>query len=134
QLDRYTWIQKFDAWIERVLSRFPDLIIANSYAGRDHAIARGFPADRFEVIHNGVDLDRFQFDRAGRDRLRREWGIAEDELLVGRVGRVDPQKDFPNFLEASALMARRNSRVRFVTVGNDRPGQEDALRLQADGL
>lgn len=35
--------------------------------------------------------------RAG-ERMRRTWGIAEDEFLIGLVGRLDPMKDHPTFL------------------------------------
>jgi glycosyltransferase involved in cell wall biosynthesis len=133
-LTRYSWIQRFDSWIERKLSRFPDLIIANSEAGRAYSINQGFPADKFVVVHNGVDLDRFRFDREGRDRLRHEWGIQDHEVLIGRVGRLDPQKDYPTFVDAAGLLARQSERLRFVTVGTDRPSEESALKQQADKL
>lgn len=134
EMANYSWIQKFDAWIERTLSRFPDLIIANSNAGREAAIGRGFPPNKFEVIHNGIDLDRFMFDAEGRKRLRAEWGIADNDVLIGRIGRIDPQKDYPTFLKAAAIVQPQDHRVRFVTVGNDRPGQERVLRTQAESL
>ncbi len=133
-LSNYGRIARFDAWIERVLSRFPNLIIANSNAGRNFAVSQGFPAGKFVVIHNGIDLDRFRFDPAGRTRLRAEWGIADEQVLIGRVGRLAPQKDYPTFLECCAILAAANPALRFVTVGNDRPGQQDALRQQAERL
>ncbi len=133
-ITRYHWVNRFDAWIEQVLSRFPNLIIANSNAGRDHAIERGFPADKIIVIHNGIDLDRFKFDPDGRARLRAEWGIEDAQRLVGRVGRLDPQKDFPNFVAAAGIVAETNPDVRFVTVGNDIPGPGDELLEQSNRL
>jgi glycosyltransferase involved in cell wall biosynthesis len=126
-LSRYHWVAKVDAWLEERLSRFPNLIIANSHAGKKHAIERGYPAAKIIVIHNGIDLDRFQRDEAGRARVRSEWGVRPDELLVGRIGRIDPQKDHPTFLEAAARVAAERSDVRFVMVGNDRFGEQDDL-------
>jgi glycosyltransferase involved in cell wall biosynthesis len=133
-LSNYSRIQRFDAWIERRLSRFPRLIIANSNAGRDYAISQGFPADRFTVIHNGIDLERFRFDADGRKRLRAEWRIADDEVLIGRAGRLAPQKDFPTFLACCGLLAKANPTLRFVAVGPDRPGPRDPLWQEAERL
>jgi glycosyltransferase involved in cell wall biosynthesis len=57
-----------------------------------------------------------------------------DETLVGIVARLDPMKDYPNFLGAAAKVARREHAVRFVSVG---AGPEDCaavLREQARWL
>jgi glycosyltransferase involved in cell wall biosynthesis len=126
-LSRYHWVARVDAWLERTLSRFPDLIIANSHAGKQHAINLGYPAGKVTVIHNGIDLNRFQRDEAGRERVRAEWGVRPDELLIGRIGRIDPQKDQPTFLKAAARVAAIRPDVRFVIVGNDRFGEQDEI-------
>ena len=126
-LGRYHWVARVDAWLEQKLSRFPRLIIANSHAGRQHAVDRGYPADRMIVVPNGIDLARFQRDEAGRERVRAEWGVRPNELLIGRIGRIDPQKDQPTFLEAAARVAAVRPDTRFVIVGNDRFGQQDEI-------
>ena len=123
-LSRYHWVARVDAWLERTLSRFPDVIIANSHAGKAYAVEHGFPADKFVVIHNGIDLDRFQRDEATRERLRAEWGVRPTDIVIGRVGRIDPQKDHPTFLEAAARVAATRPNARFAIVGNDHFGEE----------
>ena len=133
-ISRYHRLARFDAWLEAKLSRFPSLIIANSHAGKAHAIERGFPADRITVIPNGIDLDRFQRDEAGRTRIRAEWGVGEHERLIGRVARIDPQKDYPTFLRAAAIVASQRMDVKFVLVGNDRYGSQGELAALAGEL
>jgi glycosyltransferase involved in cell wall biosynthesis len=68
------------------------------------------PTDACVVIHNGVDLDRFAPVERSRDRQRRP-------LILG-VGRLVPQKDFELFLEAAALLVRRNPDAGFAIVGD----------------
>jgi len=126
-LSRYHWVARVDAWLERRLSRLPDLIIANSHAGKRHAAGLGYPTAKMIVIPNGVDLTRFQRDLSGRDRVRVEWGVRPDELLIGRIGRIDPQKDQPAFLEAAARVAAALPDIRFVLVGNDQFGEQDEI-------
>ena len=133
-ISRYHRLARFDAWIEAKLSRFPALIIANSHAGKAHSISRGFPDDRIIVIPNGIDLERFQRDEAGRDRVRTELGVGGHERLIGRVARIDPQKDYPTFLRAAAIVAGVRPDVRFALVGNDRYGSQGELAALADEL
>jgi glycosyltransferase involved in cell wall biosynthesis len=114
---RYDWFYRLDSNLERWLSRFPDLIIANSRTGRAHVVEKGYPAERTIVIPNGIDTRRFAPDREARIRMRAELGVSDDQILIGRVGRLDPQKDYPGFLRAAAIVAARNPTVRFLLVG-----------------
>lgn len=117
-------------WVERRLTRFPDLIISNSHAGKAHAITRGFPEKKMVVVPNGIDTEKFGPDSQSRLRVRAEWGIGEKEMLVGLIGRLDPIKDHRTFLSAAALLAKDHSNVRFVCVG----GGADDYRREMTGL
>ena len=68
------------------------------------------------VIQNGFDTDVFRPDPAQRARIRREWGIG-DELLIGVVARLHPQKDHATFLTAMALVAESHPSARYVLCG-----------------
>jgi len=85
-----------------MLSRLPDVVIANSQAGAAFHRARGFTASRTEVIDNGVDTDKFRPDPAARKDVRAELGLDEKALVAIHVARVDPMKDQANFLAAVA--------------------------------
>jgi glycosyltransferase involved in cell wall biosynthesis len=98
-------------------SRFADVIIVNSEAGREYYTSSGYRADAMHVVPNGIDCLRFQPDAAARVRVRAEWGIGQQERLVGLVARLDPMKDHETFLRAAALVATEHPDVRFVCVG-----------------
>lgn len=119
-LERYSVLERMQYWVECRLSRFADLIIVNSHAGFAHAVANGFPASKMVVIQNGIDVDRFCPDLETRNRLRKEWGIAQNDRLIGLVGRLDPMKDHETFLRAAASLAKERNDVHFVCVGNGR--------------
>jgi glycosyltransferase involved in cell wall biosynthesis len=87
----------------------------------DHA-RDGYPRDRMVVVPNGIDSQRFAPDGEARQAVRAGWGVTDDQLLVGIVGRLDPKKDYPMFLHAAARLAQERSDVRFVCVG---PGPDD---------
>jgi glycosyltransferase involved in cell wall biosynthesis len=131
---QYGWTARVDRALQRALARFPDLIIANSQAGRDHAVRAGFPASRLIVVPNGIDTGRFAPHRELGLPLRQVWGVGDSEHLVGRVGRLDPQKDYPTFLRALAHVVEVRSDVRAVCVGSGPPEVERAYQAMAHAL
>lgn len=93
--------------------------------GEDRRALRwAVPSRRSQVVGNGVDLDRFRFDQLGRDRLRAEWGVSADEVLVGGVGRLVAEKGLPELAEAATHLA---GRARFVWVGPDDAAKDDRI-------
>lgn len=126
-LSRYDWLSRRVAYMECRLARFADRIVANSEAGRTYHIAQGFPAGSIIVIPNGIDTGRFHFDAEGRRRVRAEWGVRDDEILIGVSARLDPMKGYETFLEAVALLAQDWSHVRFACVGEGSPVYRERL-------
>jgi glycosyltransferase involved in cell wall biosynthesis len=60
----------------------------------------GWPAERIEVVHNAVDLDRFRAAEA--PRLRTELTGGEDRPVVLTAARLDEQKGHPVLFRAAA--------------------------------
>ena len=133
-LSRYDWLSRLTDWVEKLLSPYPALIIANSHAGKRHAVLREFPEAKIVVIPNGIDTAQFAPDPGGRRRVRAEWGIKEDEVLVGLPARLDPMKDHPTFLRAAAEAANHVPNVRFVCVGYGSPDYQQSLQTLAREL
>ena len=130
----YDWSWRATFRLEVLLSRFADLIIANSEAGRCFCIARGFRAKRFEVVPNGIDTDRFQPDAAAGVALRDDWGVPRGVPLIGLVARLDPMKDHETFVEAAARLVAAETEARFVCVGAGAQANFDRLGDLAKAL
>ena len=103
--------------LEQFLSQFSDLIIVNSHAGQADCLARGFPAGKMMIIPNGIDVEHFKPDQEAGAKVRTEWGISENKVLIGLVGRLNPMKDHHTFLRAVALLCQERQDVHFVCVG-----------------
>jgi glycosyltransferase involved in cell wall biosynthesis len=114
---KYGWLQKTSYQIERLLSSVPDLIIANSIAGRDFAVLKGFPGTKILVVHNGVDVERFRPDEAVRQSQRKAWNLRQSDIAIGVLGRLDPMKGHHTFLMAAAQVSRKLPNVRFFCIG-----------------
>lgn len=116
-LNRYDWTHRLGYRLERLGSRLPDLIIANSMTGRAFALRNGFPADRIKLVFNGIDTGRFRPDPALRCSQRKTWGLSEGDIAVGMLARLDPMKDHQTFLRAAALLVEQRPNIRFLCIG-----------------
>ncbi|MFN7948457.1 MAG: glycosyltransferase [Blastocatellia bacterium] len=120
--------------IERMLATFgTDRIITISEQQRAEINGRfgvGKSA-RFSVIPLGIDFDEI---REKRGRLRREYGIREDEVLIGIVGRLCEVKNHAMFLEVSARLSREGLNARFIVIGGGHLQSELEAQARRLGL
>ena len=85
--------------------------------------------DRIVVIHNGVDLARFDANRIG-PRLRCELGLGEHIRIIGVVGGLRPEKGHRYLLDAFADVSKLNPDAHLVLIGEGslRSALEDKAR------
>lgn len=133
-LTQYDWLASVTFKLGCWASRGTDGVIANSQVGRNYHISKGYPPEKMVTIPNGIDTERFRPSVEARQRLRAEWGLSNEQKLVGHVGRLHPVKDHPTFLQAVAQIALTQPHVRFVCVGGDRYGYHATLLDQARAL
>jgi glycosyltransferase involved in cell wall biosynthesis len=102
----------------RVMAGYCDRIVCVSRAVLEHHRRRsGLPAERYTVIHNGIAVEEYFRDDQARGRLRAQWGVAEDRVLVAYVGRLDRQKGLDTLVSAMAHLAARGHPMELVIAG-----------------
>lgn len=95
-----------------------DCVVASSGMMRDELRRLGVET-RIEVIHNGVDLQRYRpaANPAERFGIRRDLGIPDDAIVLLFVGPIEPRKGADLLAEAWARFASRSPRSHLVLVG-----------------
>ena len=83
------------------------------------------------VLPNAVDTKRFAFDPQVREEVRRELGV-EGKFVLGMVGRLSEEKNFPFALELMAQLKKKKSDCVLVIAGNG--DQEEFLKDKIRGL
>ena len=109
------------------------------YCAEESRIAQekiGYKKTKGEVVRNGYDIEGFIQNKYLGEDFRNELGIPINSILIGHVGRYDPQKDISNLIEAFALLNRDNFDFHAVLVGTDLDynNQELVCMLNKNGL
>ena len=79
---------------------------------------------KVQVIHNGISYDPFLSAKA---TVKRELGLAENAILIGMIGRINPGKGQLFFLEMAEILSQSFPTTHFVLVGDPFPGYEPIL-------
>lgn len=122
------WLKRLVVYaLEAIAARFSHAELSQSQEDfalltRRHIV----PAAKIRHLGNGISIARFDPAAlaATRPATRAELDVAEDEILVGTVGRLVAEKGFP---ELFAAFASLGPPYRLVVVGPSDPSKSDAL-------
>lgn len=134
RLDYVTWTHGEDlsaaltsrehAWLARRVCGGATAVIASSRFSASLAERLGTPSDRLRIAHPGVDADRFALDGPVD---RRAAGLADDELVLLTVGRLQRRKGHDMVIQAVALLKDELPKLRYLIAG----GGTERARLEA---
>jgi len=99
-----------DKWLDNLINRHTNIFItASRAAGRQLVAMRNFNADKCVNIPN--TLSRASEEKAGtlNSRLRQEFNVGRDEIVLGAVGLLTYRKGFHVLLDAVHLLKQQNA-------------------------
>jgi len=115
---------EFNEWQLRLLRRAMSGVkgvYAVSSSAMNHFLGlyrEWLPADvRLAVIPNCVDMRRFRASSLRRAAARRQWGIADNEEVIGSIGRLAPHQRPDELLAIFAQLAKARPRLKLMLVG-----------------
>lgn len=65
---------------------------------------KAFSKYKSQVIYNGIDVDKFNFNSETRNSLRKQLQISDNDQVILAVGRLTAAKDYPNLINAFNLL------------------------------
>ncbi len=120
---RHPFVRALYILFEKITSVVTDRFIAVGEDVRTYYLRHGIGSpQRYTVIHTGMELERFF--RAGtrshheRRRIRNALQLAETDLVVGHVSRLDVGKGQHYLLQAAPTILDRFPNVTFVFAGD----------------
>lgn len=89
-----------------------------------------FPGKSYSWIKNGIEVNRFCFDKSKRLRIRTNLNIDADDVVIGFCGRLDGQKNPLFLIDIFAAYTQLCSHAKLLVIGHGelRSDMEDKCR------
>ena len=117
--------------IEKLGAR-ADRVIAVSNGTKDELIKMGYPKEKIEVVHNGIDLKKFDPEKIAGEEARKKLGF-EKKRIIFFVGRPVREKGIDVLLKAFDEVKKEMNDVKLVLLSRgDIPNlNEDVLHINS---
>jgi len=101
--------------LELALYRSADRVMVLTRSFEEDLVSRGIPAEKIDVVTNGVDLAQFQRPNSRR-QIRDSLGVSESALLAGYIGTTGLAHGLTTLVEAAERCAAADDVV-FLIMG-----------------
>lgn len=129
------WMNAHYLAATRAANRFVTRIVANADQVRDlTARVEGFPAERIEVIYNGIDPSRFEAEEPD-EALRTALGIRPGPKIITLVGNIRPIKRHDTLIDAARQLIDEGRDLELLFVGGNNGNRDEVVQhVAAAGL
>lgn len=106
------------------LLRIPSKLLATHWFACGEAAAingwgkREVKKGKVMILPNAIDPERFKFSDAARRKIRAKYGIADDDFIVGHVGRFFTEKNHRFIIELFSEYSQKHNNCKLLLVGN----------------
>lgn len=112
----HAWLyRRFDAWSTPV-EWLKDRVLEKTV----------LPPEKIHIIPRCIDVERFTANKPSRSEARRYYGLGEEDIVIGLIGRLDPKKCQDVVISALALVHQRGYRAHLLLVGDQSHNEGDA--------
>ncbi len=114
------------------LLRYFDHVLVVADSMRKVIAGFGVAPDKLTYVKNAIDSEYFRPQEGQAAELRARLRLPESATVVGAVGRLNAEKDYPTFFETAKLLLRDRDDLYFTIAGKG--GLEDDLRRRVAAL
>jgi UDP-glucose:(heptosyl)LPS alpha-1,3-glucosyltransferase len=105
------------------------VIVASEMVRNEIVNLYGYPADKIDIVRNGVPLDKFRFDPELRETAREDLKLKPDQIALLFAGSGWERKGLLSAIQAMALCKNRKLRLLVAGRGNERLYKTTRLRF-----
>lgn len=132
-------IKKTDFLHRWLYSRLEKLIALTQLQKRELLKCLPVRPEDVVVIPNGIDFHKFSPSRRDEEERQRLFQVSDNQVVIGVVGRLDPQKGQLEFLQSARLVKEALPNAVFALIGQPNRGETDYLRqlqsfIQSHGM
>lgn len=121
-------------WVNKLLNEhYSDHIIAVSPAAAENLTDAGISPKCITTMMNGVaPVERCSQEECAA--LRKQWGVEEDDFVLGILARLEPYKGHMDIVDAAKILADEGRKFKILVAGNGTFEAEVKARVDELGL
>ena len=120
--------------LHKLLAGLFDSLCTDRLACGESAGKFMFGLKPFEIINNGVDVEKFSFDNKAREVFRIKLALTETDILICHVGYFMPVKNQSFLVDVFAELAKNDSRYHLLLIGDGAMRTEIEQKVACLGL
>ncbi len=129
------WKRTLFRMLERSCGKDTNALLGVADAMIDQAVAAKLaPRERCHTVYSGMRTEWYDPSRQDRDAIRRELGIASNEVACGTVARLFANKGYEQLIPAMVEAWTRCPALKFVWVGDGKNRDAYERRLDEMGI
>jgi glycosyltransferase involved in cell wall biosynthesis len=118
---------------EKMMERSRRLIAVSDFTRRELVNYYQIPECKIRVIHNGVDIVKFQ-PAVDKRKIKSELGFNPDDLAIVSVGRLYARKGLFTLIESMPVVVKRFRNAKFIVSGKGQSNEMKKLIVHAEKL
>lgn len=92
-----------------------------------------FLGEHFDILYNAIDINEYKYSPVIANKLRQEFHL-ENCIVVGHVGRFNPQKNHSFLIDIFSECVQRNSNTKLLLVGDGEGRQKIQDKVRDLGI
>jgi glycosyltransferase involved in cell wall biosynthesis len=127
----FNWFLRF--FEEGMLARARKIIAVSHFTKWELTNYYKIPAHKIQVIHNGVDIKKFQ-PAVDKRKVKVAMGLNPDDLAIVSVGRLYARKGLFTLIESMPDIIKKFSKAKFIISGKGQSDEMHKLNAYAERL
>jgi glycosyltransferase involved in cell wall biosynthesis len=127
----FNWFLRF--FEEGMLKRARKIIAVSHFTKWELTKYYKIPADKIQVIHNGVDTNKFQ-PPVNKRKVKTELGFNPDDFTILSVGRLYARKGLFTLIESMPTIIKHFPTAKFIISGKGQSDEMHKLNAHAEKL
>lgn len=118
-----SFIVKKDFFHKLLYRRVTKLLAISSVIKKNLIDTTPVKPEKVIIHHNGIDANKFNPEKVESNKVRNQFDIKSDEIVLGMLARFTPGKGHEEFLSAARELNKEYENIRYLIVGEPSKGE-----------
>ena len=93
-----------------------------------------FKQNRFTIIKNGIDINKFRFNLNKRNELRQKFNLDDNTTVIGHIARFSQEKNYSFIVNILSELVKKTKNIKLLLIGDGVLKDEVAQIINDKGL